>query len=95
MSESSPTTTNNQKLKRPSEIKKSIVIVENIMEVLENTFLSPFHDELDAAKFCNIVSGQPVDDFIKVSLLSLEKAGKQSMSEYIERLNTETYSEKQ
>ena len=93
MSESSPTTTNNQRLMRPSEIKKPIVMVENIMEVLENTFLSPFHDELDAAKFYNI-SGQPVDDFIKGSLLSLEKAGKQSMSEYIERLNTETHSEK-
>ena len=51
MSESSPTTTNNQKLMRPSEIKKSTVMVENIMEVLENTFRSPFHDELDAAKF--------------------------------------------
>ena len=94
MSESSPTTTNNQRLMRPSEIKKPIVMVENIMEVLENTSLSPFHDELDAAKFYNIISGQPVDDFIKGSLLSLEKAGKQSMSEYIERLNTETYSEK-
>ena len=40
---------------RPSEIKKPIVMVENIMEVLENTFLSPFHDELDAAKFYNII----------------------------------------
>ena len=35
------------------------------MEVLENTFPGLFHDELDAAKLCNIVSGQPVDDSIK------------------------------
>ena len=91
MSESSSTTTNNQKLMRPSEIKKSIVKVENIMEVSENTFRSPFHDVLDATKSYNVVSGQPVDDCIKGSLLSLEKAGKQSMSEYIERLNTETF----
>ena len=91
MSELSPTTTNNQKLMRPSEIKKSIVMVENIVEVSENTFPSPFHDEVDAAKFYNIISGQPVDDFIKGSLLWLEKAGKQSMSEYIERLNTESF----
>ena len=54
---------------RPSEIKKSIVMVENIVEVSENTFPSPFHDEVDAAKFYNIISGQPVDDFIKGSLL--------------------------
>ena len=48
---------------------------------------------VDAAKLYNIVSGQPIDDSIKDSLLSLEKAGKQFMSEYIERMSTETYSE--
>ena len=64
------------------------------MEVLENTFLSPFHDEIDAAKLYNIVSGQPVDDSIKENLLSLESAGKQLMSKYIERMSTETYSER-
>ena len=68
-------------------------MIENRMEVLENTFLSPFHDELDAAKLYNIVSGQPVDDSIKENFLSLEEAGTQLMSEYIERMNTETYSE--
>ena len=68
-------------------------MVENRMEVLENTFLSPFHDELDAAKLYNIVSGQPVDDSIKENLLSLEEAGKQFMSEQIERMSTETCSE--
>ena len=68
-------------------------MVENIMEILENTFLTPFHNELDAAKLYNIVSGQPVDDSIKESLLSLEEAGKQFMSECIERMSTETYSE--
>ena len=62
------------------------------MEVLENTFLSPFHDEIDAAKLYNIVSGQPVDDSIKENLLSLEEASKQLMSEYVERMTTETYS---
>ena len=68
-------------------------MVGNIMEVLENTFLSPFRDKLDAAKLYNIVSGQPVDDSVKESLLSLEEAGKQFMSECIERMSTETYSE--
>ena len=53
------------------------------MKVLENTFLSPFHNELDATSF-NIVSGQPVDDSIKENLLSLEEAGKQFVSEHIE-----------
>ena len=62
------------------------------MNVLENTFLSPFHNELDATSF-NIVSGQPVDDSIKENLLSLEEAGKQFVSEHIERMSTETYSE--
>ena len=68
-------------------------MVEHRMEVLKNTFLSPFYDELDAAKLYNIVSGQPVDDSIKENLLSLEEAGKQLMSEYIERMSIETYSE--
>ena len=68
-------------------------MVENRMEVLQNTFLSPFHGELDAAKLYNIISGQPVDDSIKENLLSLEEAGKQLMSEYIERMSIETYSE--
>ena len=68
-------------------------MVENIMEVLGNTFLSPFHDELDAAKLYNIVPGQPVDGSIKESLLSLEEAAKQLMSEYIERMSTERHSE--
>ena len=67
-------------------------MVENRMEVLENTFLSPLHDELDVASF-NIASGQPVDDSIKENLLSREGAGKQFMSEYIERMSTEACSE--
>ena len=65
---------------QPSKIQKSNAMVENRIEVLENTFLSPFHDELDAVSF-NIVSGQPVDGSIKENLLSLEEAGKQFMSE--------------
>ena len=87
------TTTNNRKLLRASEIKKSNVMVENIIEVLENTFLSQFHDELDAAMLHNIVSGQTVGDSIKESLLSLGEAGKQLMSEYIEIMSTEINSE--
>ena len=58
------------------------------MEVLENTFRGPFHDELDVAKLCNIVSGQPVDDSIKGNLFPLEEASRQSMSDYIERVGT-------
>ena len=90
---SSHTTSNNGKLLHSSEIKKSVVMIENIMEVLGNTFLIPFCDKLDASKLYNIVSDQSIDDSIKDSLFSLEEAGKQLMSEYIERMNTETYSE--
>ena len=92
MSGSFHTTTNNRKLLRPSEIKKLNVIVENIMEVLQNTFLSSFHDKLDAAKLY-IVYGQPVDDSMKENLLSLEETSKQLISEYIERISTEIHSE--
>ena len=81
------------KVTAPYEIEKSNVMVKNIMEVLENTFLSPFYDELDAAKIYNIVFGQPVDDSIKENLLSIEEASKQLISEYIEKISTETYSE--
>ena len=31
-----------------------VVMGENIIVVLENTFLSPFHNKLDAAKLYNI-----------------------------------------
>ena len=61
--------------------------------LLENIFLSAFHDKLDAVRLYNIASGQPVDDSVKESLLSLEEAGKQLMSKYIEIMSTETYSE--
>ena len=71
MSGSSRTSTNNRKLLSPSEIKKSNVMVENILHVLVNTFLRPFHDELEPAKLYNIVSGQPTGDSIKEILLSL------------------------
>ena len=64
-------------------------MVENRMEVLENSF----YDELGAAKLYNIVPGQSVDDSVKENLFSLEEAGKQLVSEYIERMSTETYSE--
>ena len=56
-------------------------MVENITEVLQNTFLSPFQDELDARELHNIVSCEPVDDSIKENFLSFEEAGKQLLSE--------------
>ena len=56
-------------------------MVENRMEVLENTFLILFHDKLDAPKLYNIASGQPVDDSINENLVSLEEAAKQLMYE--------------
>ena len=87
MSGSSHKTTNNPKLQHPPEIKKSNVILENIMEVLQNKFLSPFHDKLDAAKLY-IISSQPVDNSIRKNNLSIEETGKQLMSEYIERMST-------
>ena len=60
---------------------------------LENTFQRPFYDEIDAAKLYSFASSQPVEDSINEILLSLEKASKELMSEYIERMSTETYSE--
>lgn len=58
------------------------------MEVLQNKFLSPFHDKLDAAKLYNIISSQPVDNSIRKNILSIEEIGKQLMHEYIERMST-------
>ena len=60
---------------------------------LENTFQCPFYDEIDAAKLYSFASSQPVEDSINENLLSLEKASKELMPEYIERMSTETYSE--
>ena len=74
ISGSSCTTTNNRKLLRPSEINKSIVLEENIMEVLENSFLSPFHDELDAAssKILHLVN--PLMILLSTAFCYLRKA---------------------
>ena len=51
-------------LRTKTTIKLKSQMVENIIEILENTFLTPFHDELDAAKLYNILYGQSVDDSI-------------------------------
>ena len=87
------TTTNNRKLLGRSEIKNPNVMIENIMEALEKTFLSSFHDELDASNLYNIVYGQPVNDSIKENFVSIKEADKQLMSEYIETMSIETHSE--
>ena len=36
-----------KKMLRPKEIEKSNLIVEEVVEVLEETFLNPFSDDLD------------------------------------------------
>ena len=47
---------NQRKMLRPKEIEQSNLMVEEVVEVLEESFLNPFSDALDKNQLYNIVS---------------------------------------
>ena len=64
-----------RKLLHPKEIKRSNLIVEQVANVLEETFLKPILKELDNNQLFNIVSGKPVSAEITESLISVSNKG--------------------
>ena len=57
----------------PKEIEQSHLMVEEVVKVLEETFLNLFSDDLDKNQLYNIVSGKTVSTDIKVSLITIEE----------------------
>ena len=87
MSGCSRTSTDQRKMLGPKEIEQSNLIVEEVVKVLEETFLNPFMDDLDKNQFCGIVSCKTVSIEIKDSLITIDEQEQEMMLEYIQRMN--------
>jgi len=75
-----------RKMLRPKEIKRSNLMVEQLAKVVEETFLNPFSKKLDNNQLFNIVSGKPMSAEISESLISVSKKGQEMIREYIQRM---------
>ena len=73
MSGYSRKSTDQRKMLLPKEIEQSHLMVEEVVKVLEETFLNLFSDDLDKNQLYNIVSGKTVSTDIKVSLITIEE----------------------
>ena len=58
---------NQRKMLRPKEIEQSNLMVEEVVEVLEESFLNPFSDALDKNQLYNIVSGKTISTEIQLN----------------------------
>ena len=81
------TSTNQRKMLRPKEIEKSNLMVDEAVEVLEETYLNPFSDDLDKNQLYNIVSSKTVSTGIKDSLITINEKGQEMILEYMQRIN--------
>ena len=79
MSGSLRTSTDQRKILRPKEIEQSNLIVEEVVKVLEESFLNPFSDDLDKSQLYNIVSGKTISIEIKDSLITIDQQGQERM----------------
>ena len=73
MSGYSRKSTDQRKMLLPKEIEQSHLMVEEVVKVLEETFLNLFSDDLDKNQLYNIVSGKTVSTDIKDSLITIEE----------------------
>ena len=73
MSAYSRKSTDQRKMLLPKEIEQNHLMVEEVVKVLEETFLNLFSDDLDKNQLYNIVSGKTVSTDIKVSLITIEE----------------------
>ena len=67
------TNTDQRKMLRSKEKEQSNLIVEEVVKVLEETFLNPFSDDLDKNQLYNIVSCKTVSIEIKDSLITIDE----------------------
>ena len=58
---------------RPKEIEQNNSMAQEIVEVLQETSLNPFSENLDKNKLYHIASGKAVSTEIEDSLLTLDE----------------------
>ena len=85
------TSYNPKKCLKPSEIIKSDVIVERIIDTMQSHFVEPFDLSLDKERLYNIVSGKPVPENVKESLSSIRSTGKKYFKNFEDRLGENCY----
>ena len=71
-----------KKCLRPSEILKSEKRVLKLKDILLNTFIDPFGEELDHSKLFNIASGCPTSEEIEKCLLGIAERDKELHLEF-------------
>ena len=54
------------------------------MKILEETFVNLFSDDVDKRQLYNIFSGKTASTEIKVSLITIDEKGQETMLEYIQ-----------
>ena len=74
-----------KKCLRDSEIRKSEKRVLKLKEILTETFINPFGDDVDPALLLNIASGSPVSSEVEKCLLCVVKRGEDLHSEFTSR----------
>ena len=79
-------TNSQRKCSRPSEISKSEKRVLKLKDILLNTFINPFDQELDSEKLFNIASGCPTSEETANCLLGLGQRGTTLYAEFNSRL---------
>ena len=79
-------TNSQRKCSRPSEISESEKRVLKLKDVLLNTFINPFDQELDPEKLFNIASGCPTSEETASCLLGLGQRGTILYAEFNSRL---------
>ena len=87
MSSSSQTSTDQTKMLHPKEIEKKLLMMEEVVKILEETFLNSFSDDLDKKYIYNIVYGKTVSTEIKDSLITIDE--KETILEYTQSANKE------
>lgn len=72
---------------QPKEAQQIYLMVEQVANVLKESSLNPFLNDLDKNQLYNIASGKTVSTEIKSSFITIDKKGQQMMLEYMERIN--------
>ena len=72
---------------QPKEARQIYLMVEQIVNVLKESFLNPFLNDLDKNQLYNIASGKTLSTEIKSGSITIDKKGQQMMLEYMERIN--------
>ena len=72
---------------QPKEAQQIYLMVEQVANVLKESSLNPFLNDLDKNQLYNIASGKTVSTEIKSSSITIDKKGQQMMLEYMERIN--------